>query len=80
MHGALLVRDKKSSYRLDARYAPRDCKVIGHNKIEVGTWWPRQVIALFNGAHGSMIGGIAGSEQRGAFVSAHYDGLDFNIT
>jgi hypothetical protein len=69
MHGVLMKRGNRISYCRDTRYPARSARVFGHNGIEIGTWWPRQLVALFNGAHGAMIGGISGNEQHGAYVS-----------
>ena len=70
MFGVVVVKTSKTTtYRLDTRYSAKDCKVFGHNDIVPGTWWPMQIVALFHGAHGSRMGGIAGSEQGGAYVS-----------
>lgn len=49
------------------KYLTRNTKVFGHNGLEVGTWWPRQICALRDGAHGSMNGGIHASKTQGAF-------------
>lgn len=45
----------------------RNSKVVGHNGLTVGQWWPFQICALRDGAHGSMMAGIAGGENEGAF-------------
>lgn len=45
----------------------RNSKVVGHNGLTVGQWWPFQICALRDGAHGSMMSGIAGGENEGAF-------------
>lgn len=57
----------------------RSGKAYGSNGLDVGTWFPYQSVALFNGAHNSMQGGIAGNTTTGAYsivVSGHYDDLD----
>jgi hypothetical protein len=45
----------------------RPANVFGHNGIKVGDWWPMQVCALRDGAHGSRMGGIAGKANLGAY-------------
>lgn len=45
----------------------RNSKIVGHNGLTVGQWWPFQICALRDGAHGSMMSGIAGGENEGAF-------------
>lgn len=68
MHGVVLKRSKnRKDYVLDSRYPKRDFKVFGHNNLEVGQWFPMQIVALFNGAHGSKIGGISGNSETGAY-------------
>ncbi|QIX02531.1 hypothetical protein AMS68_008048 [Peltaster fructicola] len=57
----------------------KDFRVFGHNGLTIGRWWPRQLAALVHGAHGSSQGGIAGTQNTGAYsivVSGTYDGLD----
>ena len=68
MHGVVLkISSRRRDYILDSRYPKRDAKVFGHNGLDVGQWWPMQIVALFNGAHGSKIGGISGNSQTGAY-------------
>ncbi|KAG9246021.1 PUA-like domain-containing protein [Calycina marina] len=67
------------TYILDRRVSQKSAKVFGHNGIPVGVWYPTQLVALQRGAHGSRVGGIAGSVATGAYsivTSAHYDDLD----
>ena len=52
---------------LDPSFPARNSKVEGHNGLSVGQWWPYQICALRDGAHGSMMAGIAGGENEGAF-------------
>ena len=64
---------------LNKRYNQRPANVFGHNKIKVGAWFPLQLAALFNGAHGKSQAGIYGTEEAGAYsvvVSGLYDDLD----
>ncbi|RMZ11458.1 hypothetical protein D0860_03416 [Hortaea werneckii] len=64
---------------LDPRYEKRDSRVVGSNNIKMGEWFPRQLVALFQGAHGHQQAGICGDEKSGAFsivVSGQYELLD----
>jgi hypothetical protein len=81
MHGVVLkITNGRKSYILDSRYPKRDAKVFGHNNLEVGQWWPMQILALFHGAHGARMGGIAGNSETGAYsvvtVGGPYEELD----
>lgn len=68
MHGLVLkISPRRKDYIIDSRYTKRDAKVFGHNNLEVGSWWPMQLAALFNGAHGAKISGIAGNAETGAY-------------
>jgi hypothetical protein len=53
---------------------------FGSNGIEHGTWWPKQICLIRDGAHGCIQGGIYGNLIDGAFsiiVSGSlYSGLD----
>ena len=53
---------------------------FGSNGIEHGTWWPKQICLVRDGAHGCIQGGIYGNLEDGAFsiiVSGSlYSGLD----
>lgn len=80
MRRILVRRDGKiPSYRLDPTYTHPTANVFGHNNLEVGEWWPLQICALRDGAHGMRIGGICGSPTQGAYsiiVSGMYADLD----
>lgn len=81
MHGvALKLGPRRKDYILDSRYPKRDAKVFGHNGLTVGDWWPMQLLALFNGAHGARMGGIAGNAETGAYsvvtAGGPYEDLD----
>ncbi len=53
MRGILWYRTKNASQTcLDEKYPVKDAHVYGHNGIEVGAWFPRQLAALRDGAHG----------------------------
>ncbi|KAL8742430.1 MAG: hypothetical protein Q9190_005080 [Brigantiaea leucoxantha] len=79
MRGIVIARSPHQSYRLDPSYPRRSCKVFGHNDTSVGQWWPTQLCALRDGAHGHIQGGISGTEAAGAFsivISGMYSDLD----
>lgn len=69
MRGILISDKSRRTYELDRNYQPgrRDCRVVGHNGLEVGDWWPLRICALRDGAHGAMQAGIAGSSNDGAY-------------
>ncbi|KAI8627928.1 hypothetical protein F5Y19DRAFT_465543 [Xylariaceae sp. FL1651] len=80
MYGIMIDTSKK---RRDYRFKPgvqrKSAKTYGHNGIALGTWFPFQINALFWGAHGARMGGIAGSVQTGAYsvvVAGTYEDLD----
>lgn len=68
MRGIIITRGNagQRSYILD-KNAQRPFNVFGHNGLKVGQWWPLQVCALRDGAHGSRMGGIAGRKDDGAY-------------
>ena len=75
-HGLYRKQTKPALNRL---YNQRLANVFGHNNIKVGAWFPLQLAALFNGAHGRSQAGICGTEEAGAYsvvVSGQYDDLD----
>lgn len=81
MHGVLFVRGNREQtvYRLNPRIQHKSARSFGHNGIPVGSWWPLQIVALHNGAHGARVAGIAGNSHVGAYsivVSALYNELD----
>ena len=53
--------------RLDPSFPAHDSKVFGHNGLSIGQWWPFQICALRDGAHGASVAGIAGGENEGAY-------------
>ncbi len=79
MHGVVIRQGRNISYRLNVDLPRRNAKVFGNNGLTVGDWWPIQLVALFNGAHGSSQGGIAGDHELGTFsivVAGTYHDLD----
>ncbi|KAI9848226.1 MAG: hypothetical protein M1838_000614 [Thelocarpon superellum] len=80
MRGVLIRHRQRQTYYLDPAFADKiDAKVFGNNNLAVNAWWPRQICALRDGAHGARIGGIAGNADLGAYsivVSSAYEGMD----
>ncbi|EJT79924.1 hypothetical protein GGTG_05006 [Gaeumannomyces tritici R3-111a-1] len=82
MHGILRTAAPRVQYTPDPRFVheKRSCHVFGHNGLVPGDWWPLQKVALYRGAHGSSMGGIAGRKGEGAYSivvgSSQYDDLD----
>ncbi|KAI9769936.1 MAG: hypothetical protein M1840_003645 [Geoglossum simile] len=79
MRGIMIKQGKTRAYCLDTSWPKKGAKVYGHNGLQVGDWWPLQIAALRDGAHGARIGGIAGNEAGGAYsivVSGQYSDLD----
>jgi hypothetical protein len=68
MRGIIVKRGRNGMkvYTVDKAYH-RPASVFGHNCIKVGDWWPLQICALRDGAHGSRMGGIAGKANLGAY-------------
>ena len=67
MRGILVdTTGKLKTYFFDDTYSRRSHKAFGHNGHTIGDWWPLQVCALRDGAHGVKMGGIAGTETLGA--------------
>jgi hypothetical protein len=51
-------------------------KKHGHNGLVNGQWWPFQICALRDGAHGSIQGGISGASGEGAYSCIMSGGVD----
>ena len=63
-------QDDKSTrhHKIDPTYAFKvDCSYFGSGEIEIGQWWPMQLCAMRDGAHGEMEAGIHGKTGQGAF-------------
>ncbi|KAK4622457.1 E3 ubiquitin-protein ligase ORTHRUS 1 [Fulvia fulva] len=82
LHGLALKRsDERKVLIMYPEYADqqRPAKVFGHNDITVRRWFPKQLCAVFHGAHGQHQAGIHGDPNKGAYlvvVSGQYDDLD----
>ncbi|ROT36090.1 hypothetical protein SODALDRAFT_328467 [Sodiomyces alkalinus F11] len=84
MHGVIYKRGSPRTWCLDPRLQreKRSAQVAGHNGLSAGDWWPMQIVALFNGAHGMSQGGISGHHEYGAYsvvVSGYYADLDRDL-
>ncbi|KAF2964247.1 hypothetical protein GQX73_g9327 [Xylaria multiplex] len=69
----------RKTYRLRVDIPRKSPKVYGHNDIALGSWYAFQINALFWGAHGARMAGIAGSVTTGAWsivVASTYEDLD----
>lgn len=67
------------SYILDPKVEAREARIFGHNGLQVGNCWARQVALFRDGGHGILQGGICGTEGNGAYsiiVSGAYHELD----
>ncbi|MCJ1226367.1 hypothetical protein MMC12_003017 [Toensbergia leucococca] len=73
----ILISDggQMRTYKIDTNFTRRDCRVVGHNGLEVGQWWPLQLCAVRDGAHGARMAGIAGSSKDGGAFSIVVSGL-----
>lgn len=66
MRGIIVDNSGKTrSYKIDDQYPSVPYKVFGNNGLVIGQWWPLQICALRDGAHGMRIAGIAGSQSMG---------------
>lgn len=78
MRGIRISADRRQ-YSIDESYRKKRANTIGHNNLRVGDWWPKQICALRDGAHGAKVSGISGNSDDGAFsivLSGTYDNLD----
>ncbi|PUU76034.1 PUA-like domain-containing protein [Tuber borchii] len=69
----------RKTYMLDKQFPKRAADVSGDNGLTVGDWWPYQICALRDGAHGSRMGGIHGRVSTGAYsivISGGYQATD----
>ncbi|KAI9806464.1 MAG: hypothetical protein M1833_003651 [Piccolia ochrophora] len=69
------------SHSLKPDYTARvSCNVAGSNGLQNGQWWPMQICALRDGAHGEIEAGIHGQPGKGALSvilsSGGYDDVD----
>lgn len=55
------------TYHLESSYTKTSSKFVGGGHLKNGDWWPLQLAAVRDGAHGEMMAGISGSKGLGAF-------------
>ena len=67
MHDIRKGRKMTTSYKINPALSKVNYNVRGHNGLRVGQWWPLQICALRDGAHGKRMAGIAGSQLEGVF-------------
>ncbi|CAK3770060.1 unnamed protein product [Lecanosticta acicola] len=69
----------RSTDSIDKRYENRvDSHFHGNGKLLNGQWWPTQLTALRDGAHGESQGGICGSLAKGAYSVIMSRGPQYN--
>ncbi|PGH03088.1 hypothetical protein GX51_04275 [Blastomyces parvus] len=67
LRGILTGDRVRTARRLDPAYKfKRDSIVIGDNELRNGQWFPLQITAIRDGAHGEMEAGISGRDKVGA--------------
>lgn len=69
MRGILCGRGNEGriGYRFDPYFPRRNFNVFGPNGCTVGDWWPQQIAVVRDGAHGHIMGGIAGTPNEGVW-------------
>ena len=59
---------------------PFNSAIYGHDTLALGQWWPFQICAVRDGAHGELEAGICGDLQHGAYSivmsGCKYDDID----
>ena len=55
------------SYNLEPNYPKISSRFVGEGHLKNGDWWPLQLAAVRDGAHGEVVAGISGSKSLGAF-------------
>ncbi|KXT16213.1 hypothetical protein AC579_6948 [Pseudocercospora musae] len=69
-------KDKGSADRLDPHFPKVPSNYYGNGRLLNGQWWPTQLTALRDGAHGSSQGGIYGETGKGAYSVIMSGGVD----
>lgn len=70
-------KHEKGGDSIDLSFGPKvDAKYYGAGDLVNGQWWPIQLCALRDGAHGSSQGGIAGHRELGAYSVILSGGVD----
>lgn len=82
MRGIKITRSRTGgrTYSLDPAFPRREAAVFGNNGLQIGDWWPYQICALRDGAHGSRMGGIHGRVQSGAYSVVISGNVDYEDT
>ncbi|KAL8733003.1 MAG: hypothetical protein Q9166_002401 [cf. Caloplaca sp. 2 TL-2023] len=76
---------KGTGYSFEKNY-PRTCQpnVYGAGELINGQWWPLQICAMRDGAHGATEAGIYGEDQKGAYSiiigAGGYEDIDNGTT
>jgi len=73
----LLSETGRRVYKIDPR-AKRRADVFGHNGLRIGSWWPLQICAVRDGAHGAVMGGIYGRRDKGAYSIVVAGGVGYD--
>ncbi|QDS69624.1 hypothetical protein FKW77_008898 [Venturia effusa] len=81
MRGILSGRGSEGriGYKFDPYFNRPSFNKFGRNGCTVGDWWPQQIAVVRDGAHGHIMGGIAGTPNEGVWsilISGGYKGLD----
>ncbi|KKZ65913.1 hypothetical protein EMCG_08323 [[Emmonsia] crescens] len=67
LRGIRIGEGARTSRRLDHTFKFRtDSIAVGHNELRNGQWFPLQITAIRDGAHGEMEAGISGRDKIGA--------------
>lgn len=62
--------DKGQSFRfysIEKDWKRMSCNYYGAGSLTNGQWWPLQICAVRDGAHGEIEGGIHGEKEKGAY-------------
>jgi len=74
------LKDKagqKKGWSFDPKVDRISALYFGNGMLVNGQWWPRQICAVRDGAHGAMVAGITGVRDKGA-VSVVMSGSDYD--
>jgi len=70
--------EDKMTDKIDPEYEGRaNPKFHGNGLLLNGQWWPSQLAAVRDGAHGATIAGISGTEGKGAYSCIMSGGHDY---
>jgi len=68
---------QKKGWSFDPKFDRISPLYFGHGMLVNGQWWPRQICAVRDGAHGAPMAGITGIRDKGA-VSVVMSGSDYH--